>query len=46
MDLFHTLDGVLNEFMLMVHPKVQKQDVCLEISKEKIETLVAWFNDL
>lgn len=35
MDMFHTLDGVLHEFMFMVHPKMQKKDVQLELTEEK-----------
>ena len=46
LDLFHILDGVLCEFITIVHPKLHNQDEWMDTTEEKIEILTYWFNNL
>ena len=46
MEMFHTLDSVLIDFIFMTHPWVQKQDERLDMVEEKVETMAGWFNEM
>ena len=46
MEIFHTIDKILIDFILMTHPQVQKQDARLNMVEEKIKILTGLFNEL
>ena len=46
MKMFYTMDWALTYYIAITSPRLQKHDYRLEMAKEKIEVMEAWFNEL